>query len=380
MSLQALVFCSDDKILRVLRRVLSDLEIQMEHCLSADSTIHKITRQRFEAIIVDCTEQETASQILKSIRNAPCNKRAVAVAIIDGQTALRGAFELGAHFVLYKPISMERAKSSFRAARALMKSERRRNQRIPVQIPVVLYTQEGARVNTVTSDLGEGGMAVQAAKLQRRSGQQVRAQFTLPDTGFDCDCQVEIAWENTSRQSGIRFVELTPEVREKLRGWFNQHAAPAEVEDPPMACRLTDLSTGGCYLDTSTPFPVRAKVILCLALPGAKVQVSGVVKVMHPEKGMGVEFNQSTDEQCGLVEDFLGTLSNAAEGTSPELLVEPEGIQSSDPEDKEHWANKGVYDPLLDLFRRGLDLTVEEFHSEMQKQRETKAKRATVSI
>jgi hypothetical protein len=169
-------------------------------------------------------------------------------------------------------------------------------------------------------------------------------------------------------------------VREKLRGWFNQHAAPAEVEDPPMACRLTDLSTGGCYLDTSTPFPVRAKVILCLALPGAKVQVSGVVKVMHPEKGMGVEFNQSTDEQCGLVEDFLGTLSNAAEGTSPELLVEPEGIQSSDPEDKEHWANKGVYDPLLDLFRRGLDLTVEEFHSEMQKQRGTKAKRATVSI
>ena len=180
MSLQALVFCSDDKILRVLRRVLSDLEIQMEHCLSADSTIHKITRQRFEAIIVDCTEQETASQILKSIRNAPCNKRAVAVAIIDGQTALRGAFELGAHFVLYKPISMERAKSSFRAARALMKSERRRNQRIPVQIPVVLYTQEGARVNTVTSDLGEGGMAVQAAKLQRRSGQQVRANSPCP--------------------------------------------------------------------------------------------------------------------------------------------------------------------------------------------------------
>ena len=137
---------------------------------------------------------------------------------------------------------------------------------------------------------------------------------------------------------------------------------------------------GRLYLDTGTPFPVRAKVILCLALPGAKVQVSGVVKVMHPEKGMGVEFNQSTDEQCGLVEDFLGTLSNAAEGTSPELLVEPEGVQSSDPEDKEHWANKGVSDPLLDLFRRGIDLTVEEFHSEMQKQRGTKAKRATVSI
>src|SRR5579872_6876647 len=99
MSLRSLVFCSDDKILRVLRRVLSDLEIQMDHCLSADSAIHQITRQRFEAIIVDCSEAEVASQILRSIRSAPCNKRAVAVAIVDGQTALKGAFDLGAHFV-----------------------------------------------------------------------------------------------------------------------------------------------------------------------------------------------------------------------------------------------------------------------------------------
>lgn len=379
MSLQSLVFCSDDKILRVLRRVLSDLEIQMEHCLSADSAIHKITRQRFEAIIVDCSETETASQILRSIRNAPCNKRAVAVAIVDGQTALRGAFDIGAHFVLYKPISMERAKTSFRAARALMKSERRRNQRIPVQIPVVLYTQDGTRHDTLTSDLGEGGMAVQAAKLPKRVDQKLRAQFTLPEIEFSCDCGVEVAWENTARQSGIRFTEMAPEVREKLRGWFNQHTAVPETDDPPMSCKLTDLTTGGCYLETATPFPIRAKVILSLALKNSKVQVAGVVRIMHPEKGMGVEFSQNTDAHSTLVEDFLGTLSSG-EIKNPELLVEPEGLESTDPDDEDRWASKGVYDPLLELFRRGLDLSVEDFHSEMQKQRRSKSKGAAVSI
>jgi DNA-binding NarL/FixJ family response regulator len=380
MSLQSLVFCSDDKILRVLRRVLSDLEIQMEHCLSADSAIHKITRHRFEAIIVDCAEAETASQILRSIRNAPCNKRAVAVAIIDGQTALRGAFDLGAHFVLYKPISMERAKTSFRAARALMKSERRRNQRIPVQIPVVLYTQDGHREETVTSDLGEGGMAVQTARLPKRSDQRLRAQFVLPDTDFSCDCSVEVAWENTARQSGVRFTELLPEVRERLRGWFNQHIAAPEADDPPMACRLTDLSTGGCYLETSTPFPMRAKVILSLALDDAKVHVAGVVRVMHPERGMGVQFNQATDAQSRLVEDFVATL-NSGKVENPELMVEPEGLESSDPADHdESEESMDIYDPLLELFRKGLDLDVEEFHTEMQKQRRSKAKTASVSI
>src|SRR5882757_6596638 len=136
MSLQSLVFCPDEKIVRVLRRVLSDLEIAVERCSDADSAIRKLTRQRFEAVIVDCTDEAVASQVLKSARSAPCNKRAVAVSIIDGQKALRSAFDLGAHFVLYKPISSERAKSSFRAARALMKRERRRNTRFPVEIPV----------------------------------------------------------------------------------------------------------------------------------------------------------------------------------------------------------------------------------------------------
>ena len=32
MSLKSLVLCSDEKIVRVLRRVLSDLEIGIEHC------------------------------------------------------------------------------------------------------------------------------------------------------------------------------------------------------------------------------------------------------------------------------------------------------------------------------------------------------------
>jgi len=67
-----------------------------------------------------------AARVLKGTRSAPANKRAIAVAIIDSQIALKGASELGAHFVLFKPISLERTKASFRSVRALMKRERRR--------------------------------------------------------------------------------------------------------------------------------------------------------------------------------------------------------------------------------------------------------------
>src|SRR5271170_6343470 len=122
MNLKSLLLCSDEKIVRVLRRTLGELEIDIQHCSSSDVAVRHLTRDRFEAIIVDCADLG-AADVLRSARAAPCNKRAVAVAILDPEIGLRSAFDLGAHFTLYKPISAERAKSSFRAARALMKKE-----------------------------------------------------------------------------------------------------------------------------------------------------------------------------------------------------------------------------------------------------------------
>ena len=74
MNLQALVLCSDDKILRVLRRVLGDLEIAAEFCADADSAVQKLTRRRFEAVVVDCNDENMADQVIKRIHSAQCNK------------------------------------------------------------------------------------------------------------------------------------------------------------------------------------------------------------------------------------------------------------------------------------------------------------------
>src|SRR5258708_8819099 len=96
-GLQSLLLCTDDTIVRVLRRVLSELEIGVEQCPDLDATIQKMTRQRFEAVIVDCTSSELAAKVMRGIRSAPANKRAVTIAIIDGHTAAKVATALGPH-------------------------------------------------------------------------------------------------------------------------------------------------------------------------------------------------------------------------------------------------------------------------------------------
>jgi len=366
MSLLSLVLCSDEKIVRVLRRVLSDLEIGMEHCSEADSAIHQLTRQRFEAVIVDCADEQTASQVLRSARSAPCNKRAVAVAIIDAKTALRSAFELGAHFVLYKPLSSERAKASFRAARALMKRERRRNTRVQVEIPVTLRMDAGAGLQrAVTSDLGEGGIAVQLPqRTQNLSAMSVH--FTLPGTKHTVECIGEVAWENAGRHLGIRFVDLHPETSDQLKAWLESHSPEMEKDDPPARCKLSDLSRGGCYLQISSPFPVRTRVILSVRVAELKMRVEGVVRVMHPEVGMGVEFTQKTTQQCEHVKEFVGALTNS--GVLPDLLVEPEGLDSGEPLVSGPSSDERE-DALLGLFRGKAGLTAEDFLIELRRQR-----------
>jgi DNA-binding response OmpR family regulator len=371
MSLKSLVLCSDEKIVRVLRRVLSDLEIGIEHCTDPDGAIHKLTRQRFEAVIVDCTDLKTSSLVLKSARSAPCNKRAIAVAIMDGHTGLRSAFDMGAHFVLYKPVLTERAKSTFRAARALMKRERRRNARVTIQVPVTLSNPlTGFRQSTFTTDLSEGGMAVQLPKRQKDPGPW-DLSFTLPGQQKVIEVTGQTAWQNPGGQVGIRFANLQVDLSHDLRLWLNQNSPESEKDDPPVGCKLTDLSLGGCYLEISSPFPPGTRIVLSMRAGGHELRVEGVIRVMHPEVGMGVEFTQGTPEQHHQVEKFIKTLMDAG-NLLPELLVEPEGLEgnlSVVPENGRPASE--IEDPLLELFHRKASLPAEQFLNELRKQRST---------
>ncbi len=368
MKLKTLLLSSDDKIVRVLRRTLGDLDIAVEHCSSSEVALRHLTRDRFEAIIVDCAGPGAAA-VLRSARSAPCNKRAVAVAILDPATGLRSAFEIGAHFVLYKPVSAERAKSSFRAARALMKKERRRNSRVLVRIPITMRSRESDvqfRVNT--TDLGEGGLAVGLPRRSKAHGRWLLS-FTLPGATKPLEVDAEFAWEAAGTQVGLRFENQSPEFARQLREWLSRNAPDVEKDDPPARCRLTDLSLGGCYLEITSPFPVSTRVTLSMSAAGVDLKIEGVVRVMHSDQGMGVEFTQSTVEHRSMLEKFLSLLTENRD-VLPELLVEPEGLET------ESVANSPVASPasepedaLLGLFRNQATLPAESFLAELRKQR-----------
>ena len=96
-----------------------------------------------------------------------------------------------------------------------------------------------------------------------------------------------------------------------------------------------------------------------------EVRAHGNVRIMHPEKGMGVEFTLGTEEHRAAVERFLGVLSENR-ALLPELLVEPEGLEplgsSAKPQPND------TDDPLLQLFY-GEPLSADEFEAALRQQR-----------
>jgi c-di-GMP-binding flagellar brake protein YcgR len=367
MNLKSLLLCSDDKIVRVLRRTLGDLDISVELCASSEIALRKLTRERFEAIIVDCAGPGAAA-VLRSARMAPCNKRAIAVAILDPEVGLRSAFEIGAHFILYKPVSVERSKSSFRAARALMKKERRRNSRVSVHIPVEMNSRESeAHFKVNTTDLGEGGLAVSLPRRGKPSGRW-KLRFTLPGSAKALEVDAEFAWESTGKQVGLRFQDPSVEFTRQLREWLGRNSPDVEKDDPPASCQLTDLSLGGCYLEISAPFPVSTRVTLSMRAGAIDLRTEGVVRIMHPDKGMGVEFTQSTPEHRMLLEKFLSLLTENRD-VLPELLVEPEGLETEPSTSVASPVAGETEDTLLGLFRSQAALGADAFLTELRKQR-----------
>lgn len=322
MNLQSLVVCSDDRTVRLLRSVLGELEIEVEHCPDPSQARKKLAQQRFEAVIIDCNDRQDFS-LLHGIRSGDRNRRSMTVALIDARSDLHATFESGANFVVYKPISSEKAKSSFRAARALMQRERRRSVRLHVNIPAYFRFENGDGEQSTISGLSEGGLSVRFASANRKKSGTIGLCFALPDTTTVIEATGTIAWQDTRYRAGIQFATIPDASRRSLKEWLE--AQSGEKRDPPIACKLIALSAGGCFLETQSAFPVQTNVELLLRAADCSVRTKAKVAFMDPELGMGVEFVGRTAEQKPRMEELIQRATTNPESVA-EALVEPEGL------------------------------------------------------
>src|SRR5260370_4579987 len=135
MDLRALVVCPDQDAASLLAVILSEMRMAAEHTPSISRGLELLDIQRFDAVVLDYRADQISEEFLARLRQSTKNRTSMLIAIVDGEFNARPVFGLGANFVLYRPLSSERSRISLRAARSLMRRERRRGPRKPLGSP-----------------------------------------------------------------------------------------------------------------------------------------------------------------------------------------------------------------------------------------------------
>ena len=377
MALKSLVVCAEDATTQVLRGILEALGVKVELCPTAAEGCAKLADTRYDSVILDCESEPEAIEVLRLMRSSSRNSTSLAIAILGGQDNVHHMFSLGINFVLYKPISEERAWSSLRAARTLMQRERRRNRRVAVHAKVSLDFANVENVPATLIDLSEEGSAVQSEK-KLPPDCRVYFQFALPGHTSLIRLSGEMVWQDSTGRVGMRFVNVPTSSGRVLRNWLATNTpatapaapvvprpeekivktTPAASSQPenalarlrsspgnrrtqsrhacrlgvdvyrvgvpvPNRCSLTDISSGGCYIETTSPFPSGTRVEILVRAQDMKLRVQGVVQSVHPGFGMGVQLVLKTPEHHDHLQSLIRLLAESNQGTEASPVRDP---------------------------------------------------------
>jgi len=369
MTLTALLVCTDESAADVLHRVLQELSIRVESCPDFARATIRAAQERFDVIIADGKSSAEVLGLLRETRMSRLNDATLAIAVVPSQESIRELFSLGVNFVLYKPVAYDRAMSSLRAARAVMRKEKRKSARAAVHAHATVDYANIQQEKATLVNLASDGMAVMFGKKIPPTS-KVYFQFKLPGQSLSIRLSGQLVWQDWNGRGGVQFVDVPKSSRKLVEEYLDSHlpkgegkqefddvtvemeeasgmsvisrewdshngadTAVAEEVAPPVAgtsatetdpnnrraqsrhtcrigaevyrtgtsvpnhCSLTDVSSGGCYLEVSLPFPVGTSVEIVVRTYEMKLNLRGTVQATHPGYGMGVAFELKTKEE-----------------------------------------------------------------------------------
>jgi CheY-like chemotaxis protein len=248
MTLSALLVCVDEASAQLLRRVLEELSIQVESCPDFVRAAIRLAQERFDVVIVDGDSNAEVISLLRETRLSRLNDATLAVAVVAGQDSIREMFSMGVNFVLYKPVAYDRALSSLRAARAVMRKEKRKNARAAVHTHATVDYANVEQERATLIDLAQDGMSVQFGKKLPPTS-KVYFQFKLPEQAAHIRLSGQVVWQDWNGRAGIQFVDVPKTSRRLLTDFLAVHAPserPAllpdvtvEVEEPQQLATIS---------------------------------------------------------------------------------------------------------------------------------------------
>lgn len=122
MALHLLLFTSDAETALILGKLLAEFDIEVEFCSEILTSVEKVTRDKFDAIVVDWDDGAEATFLLKTVRELKSTRECVVLALASEAGAGPCAVQVGANGVLHKPVVPDQIRETFGTVRDLIAS------------------------------------------------------------------------------------------------------------------------------------------------------------------------------------------------------------------------------------------------------------------
>jgi hypothetical protein len=214
-ELQCLLLTADNSLLDVVRAEMQPLNIGLEIRTDSSSARDLAERRHLDGFVLDCDNVAGSLELLVNIRRGKCNRLSTVLAVCNGPGGAP-LLDMGANFVLGKPVTRSRMQSHLSAALPLMLREHRRYFRFPCALEAVILGNPKHAAKLV--NISEGGLALRASrKLQGN----LRISFDLPSmTSRHVEVTGEVVWNDAEGLAGVRFLRMSDDDRKYLRQWL----------------------------------------------------------------------------------------------------------------------------------------------------------------
>jgi CheY-like chemotaxis protein len=364
MPLLGLIVSREDRDIRVLQEVLHELHVETEVCGTAADAGGVLVKRPVDAVLLD-GDLPGAMNVIDTLARGKTLEQPRIIAILGGKESAHCAFEIGAHFVLYKPISRDRTLVSLEYAFRSAGKDRRGGNRRGVYLNTTVTSPAVDSVPVSLFNLSPTGAAVRAKK-RLPPDSKLYFEFQIPGQKSTVRLSGNVVWQDVQGRAGIRFGSVPASSRKALDEWLettdrDEVAEPPEVameverfgpmdspgdRDPqplvirqqltvparkerraqsryrmsagvrvadqrsavPNWCNIADISQGGCYVEMVVPFPKGTVLNLEVRAGSMKLRTQGKVQSSLPGKGMGVQFkieDQEQRNQLGEIIEFL---------------------------------------------------------------------------
>lgn len=216
MTPEALILTSDFELSHMVRVAVERFGITAGVALGAPDALKQIERNKFDLVIVDCSDLDQGCAALRKMRLNRTHRSAVSIAIVEDRDHAKYVSDSGANFVVSHTNYEVEIMATLRSAYGLVLRERGRYNRFPstsaINVRLGAFVADGHIRN-----VSQGGLCISGIAQPLQGHVQLR--FALEDGHIPIQANGRVAWQRDGLV-GIEFATMTKTSRAELEHWL----------------------------------------------------------------------------------------------------------------------------------------------------------------